>query len=112
MDTVAPTDPCFPLATEAPYLFGWEAADSICTAVLRLPGGSPPLRDLVAYTDARVPVPPWWPLKDRIRQRVLARVRARTCHLLPLAAHLRRLYMAAMKSSPSSGRMRRATRWS
>ena len=58
-----------PLAIEAPYLFGWETADSICSAVLRLPRGSRVLRDLVAYTDARVPVPPWWPLKDRIRQR-------------------------------------------
>jgi hypothetical protein len=60
-----------PLTIDTPYLFGWETADSICSAVLRLPGGSPPLRDLVAYTDARVPVPPWWQLKDRIRQRVL-----------------------------------------
>jgi hypothetical protein len=63
-----------PLAIEAPYLFGWETADSICSAVLRLPGGSRPLRDLVAYADARVPVPPWWPLKDRIRQRALGLV--------------------------------------
>jgi len=60
-----------PLAIDAPYLFGRETADSICSAVLRLPSGSRPLRDLVAYTDARVPVPPWWPLKDRIRQRAL-----------------------------------------
>jgi hypothetical protein len=58
-----------PLAIDTPYLFGWETADSICTAVLRLPSGSRALGDLIAYADARVPVPPWWPLKDRIRQR-------------------------------------------
>ena len=28
------------------------------------------LRDLIALTGARVPVPHWWPLKDRIRQRL------------------------------------------
>jgi hypothetical protein len=60
-----------PLPTEAPYLFAWETPDSICSAVLRLPSGSRALSDLIAYTDARVPVPPWWPLKDRIRQRAL-----------------------------------------
>jgi hypothetical protein len=60
-----------PLTIDTPYLFGWETADSICNAILRLPHGSRPLRDLVAYTDARVPVPPWWPLEKRIQQRVL-----------------------------------------
>lgn len=59
-----------PLADRSPHLFGWETADSICSAVLRLPKGSPALRDLIALTDARVPVPHWWPLKERIRQRL------------------------------------------
>jgi hypothetical protein len=59
-----------PLADTSPHLFGWEAEDSICSAVLRLPGGSPVLRDLIALTDARVPVPHWWPLRERLRQRL------------------------------------------
>jgi alpha 1,4-glycosyltransferase len=59
-----------PLADPSPYLFGWESPDSICSAVLRLPRGSRVLRDLLALTDARVPVPHWWPLKERIRQRL------------------------------------------
>jgi alpha 1,4-glycosyltransferase len=57
-----------PLADPSPYLFAWEHPDSICSAVLRLPSGSGALRDLLALTDARVPVPHWWPLKDRTWQ--------------------------------------------
>ena len=45
-------------------------------------------------------------------RRIVARIRARICHFLPLAAHLRRRYMAAVMTSPSSGRMRRPARWS
>jgi hypothetical protein len=59
-----------PLAAASPHLFGWEAPESICSAVLRLPSGSRALRDLIALTGARVPVPHWWPLKDRLRQRL------------------------------------------
>jgi Alpha 1,4-glycosyltransferase conserved region len=59
-----------PFTIESPYVFGWETPDSIGTAVLRLPSGSPTLRDLIAHADSRVPVPPWWPLKERIRQRL------------------------------------------
>src|ERR1043166_8905976 len=58
-----------PLAIEAPYLFGWETADSICGAVLRRPGGPPVLRALGPSPDARVPVPRGWPLKAGTRQR-------------------------------------------
>jgi hypothetical protein len=63
------------LADTSPYLFAWETSDSICSAVLRLPSGSRAPRDLLALTDARVPVPHWWPLKDRIRQRLRGLVR-------------------------------------
>ena len=59
-----------PLA-DSPYLFGWEGPDKICSAVLRLPSGSQALRDLLALTDARVPVPHWWPLRYRLKQRLL-----------------------------------------
>ena len=39
--------------------------------MLRLPSGSQALRRLLALTDARVPVPHWWPLRYRLRQRLL-----------------------------------------
>jgi hypothetical protein len=62
-----------PLMDDSHYFFGWEGLvegrDSICNAVLRLPSDSAVLRDLLRLTDARVPVPQWWPLKDRLRQR-------------------------------------------
>jgi len=61
-----------PFTDASPYVYAWESADSICSAVLRLPDGSSALRDLLALTDARVPVPHWWPLKSRIAQRVRA----------------------------------------
>ena len=64
-----------PLTHQLPYLFAWEVQESICNAVLRLPSGSPVLRDLMALTDAHVPVPQWWPLKDRLRQRLRGLVR-------------------------------------
>jgi len=64
-----------PLANQSPYMFGWETPNSICNAVLRLPGGCAPLRELLALTDAAVPVPHWWPLKDRLRQHVRGLVR-------------------------------------
>lgn len=64
-----------PLTDPSPYLFAWETADSICNAVLRLPGNSPVLLDLLALTDAGVPVPHWWPLKDRLGQHLLGLVR-------------------------------------
>lgn len=57
--------------TDLPYLFGWEGPDKICSAVLRLPSGSPALRRLLALTDARVPVPHWWPLRCRLKQHLL-----------------------------------------
>ena len=56
---------------DLPYLFAWEGPDKICSAVLRLPSGSQALRRLLALTDARVPVPHWWPLRYRLRQRLL-----------------------------------------
>jgi Alpha 1,4-glycosyltransferase conserved region len=64
-----------PLADSSPFLFAWETPDSICGAVLRLPRNSRALCDLLAFTDARVPVPHWWPLKHRIRQRLRGLVR-------------------------------------
>jgi hypothetical protein len=63
------------LADPSPYLFAWEVRDSICNAVLRLPSNSRALRDLLSLTAARVPVPHWWPLKDRIRQHMRGLVR-------------------------------------
>jgi len=64
-----------PVANHSPYLFAWEVPNSICNAVLRLPGGCALLRALLALTDAAVPVPHWWPLKDRLHQRVRGLVR-------------------------------------
>lgn len=64
-----------PLVNASPYLFAWESPDSICSAVLRLPSSSPVLFDLLALADAGVPVPHWWPLKNRLRQRLLGLVR-------------------------------------
>jgi len=61
-----------PLADTRPYLFGWETSTSICTAVMRLPPGSPVLCDLTRLTDARVPIPAWWTLRQRLRQRFAA----------------------------------------
>jgi hypothetical protein len=58
------------IADDLPYLFAWETQDSICNAVLRLPASSPVLHDLLKLTNARVPVPQWWPLKQRLRQRI------------------------------------------
>jgi hypothetical protein len=58
-----------PLNDTSPYVFGWEMAARIGTAVLRLPPESAVLHDLGKFTDARVPVPPWWPLKGRLKQR-------------------------------------------
>jgi hypothetical protein len=59
-----------PLNDPSPYLFGWEMATRIGTAVLRLPSDSAVLSDLRSFTDARVAVPPWWPLKGRLKQHV------------------------------------------
>ena len=57
-----------PLNDASPYLFGWEMATRIGTAVLRLPPESAVLHDLNKFTDAPVAVPPWWPLKGRLKQ--------------------------------------------
>ena len=54
----------------SPYLFGWEMATRIGTAVLRLPPELAVLHDLNKFTDAPVAVPPWWPLKGRLKQHV------------------------------------------
>ena len=59
-----------PLNHASPYLFGWEAPTLICSAVLRLPPGSPVLDDLIKLTGARAPVPRWWRLKARLNQRI------------------------------------------
>ena len=59
-----------PFTDASPDVYAWETADLIGSAVLRLPAASPALTDLIALTDARVPVPHWWPLRARIRQRV------------------------------------------
>jgi len=64
-----------PLADPSPYLFAWEVPGSICGAVLRLPSNSLALLDLLTLTGARAPVPHWWPLKARIRQRMRGLVR-------------------------------------
>jgi len=63
-----------PLHASAPHVFGWESEELIGTAVLRLPGSSPLLDDLLALTDARVPIPNWWPRHWKIAQRLLGRV--------------------------------------
>ena len=57
-----------PLNDASPYLFGWEMETRIGTAVLRLPQELAVLDDLNKFTDARVAVPPWWPLKGRLKQ--------------------------------------------
>jgi len=36
--------------------------------VLRLPPESSVLHDLINLTDARVPIPTWWPLKQKLYQ--------------------------------------------
>jgi hypothetical protein len=50
------------------HVFGWETPGLINGAILKLPANSP----LFAYVDklvhARVPVPPYWPLRKKIRQ--------------------------------------------
>ena len=59
-----------PLNHTSPYLFGWESPTQICNAVLRLPSESPVLHDLIKLTGARAPVPGWWRLKGRLKQRI------------------------------------------
>jgi hypothetical protein len=59
-----------PLGHTSPYLFGWETPTSICNAVLRMPPKSPVLHDLIHLTDARTPVPEWWSLRRRVKQRI------------------------------------------
>jgi Alpha 1,4-glycosyltransferase conserved region len=59
-----------PLDSARPHLFGWETPTSICNAVMRLPPESPVLKDLIRFTEAAVPVPGWWALKYRLRQRI------------------------------------------
>jgi hypothetical protein len=59
-----------PLDSARPHLFGWETPTSICNAVMRLPSESPVLKDLIRLTEAAVPVPGWWALKYRLRQRI------------------------------------------
>jgi Alpha 1,4-glycosyltransferase conserved region len=59
-----------PLDSTSPYLFGWETPTSICTAVMRLPSGSPVLEDLIGLADATLPVPGWWTPEQKLRQRL------------------------------------------
>jgi hypothetical protein len=59
-----------PLYSTSPHLFGWENPSSISNAVMRLPSGSPVLKDLTRLTDAAVPIPGWWLPKERLRQRL------------------------------------------
>ena len=59
-----------PLNHTSPYLFGWESPTQICNAALRLPSESPVLHDLIKLTGARAPVPGWWRLKGRLKQRI------------------------------------------
>jgi alpha 1,4-glycosyltransferase len=59
-----------PLTDESPLLFGAEDANFVCGAVLRLPRRHPALNDLERLSLARVPVPFWWPWRERWRQRL------------------------------------------
>ena len=63
-----------PLNVSGAHIFGWESEELIGTAVLRLPPASPLLDDLFALTDARVPIPNWWPRHWKIAQRLLGQV--------------------------------------
>lgn len=63
-----------PLKNVSPYLFGWQTPDMIAIGVLRIPPDSPLLGDLISLIDARVPVPPFFSLKEKIRQRSLGLV--------------------------------------
>jgi len=63
-----------PLDIRSRYVFGWEAADMVGTAVMRLPCDSPVLEDLLNFIEMRVPVPPWWSRKRKSWQRLLGTV--------------------------------------
>ncbi len=51
-------------------VFGWQRANSINGAVLRLPSDSPVLEPLIALFTARSPVPPWLEREEAARLQV------------------------------------------
>jgi hypothetical protein len=66
------------------HIFGWEDEQYIGSAVLQIPQKSPLLADLLAFVNSKPVVPPWWTLKKRLRQRLLAiQGRARKLEDLP-----------------------------
>jgi hypothetical protein len=62
-----------PLA-DADHIFGWQSADSINNAIIKLPIGSPILADLRALLAAKPVILPWWGPSTRLRQRCLGLV--------------------------------------
>jgi len=57
---------CLRPIPDADYIFGWQTADSVNNAVLKLPPDCPVLARLCAMKDAAPFIPPWQP---RARQR-------------------------------------------
>ena len=56
------------LKDQSPMLFALEDPDSVGNAVLRLPPDHPALKEIEHLSLQEVPVPFWWPRKQRWRQ--------------------------------------------
>jgi hypothetical protein len=57
---------------ESDYIFGWEDADTINNAVLKLPPDSAILTDFLAMIAAKPIIVPWWSPTAKLRQRAKA----------------------------------------
>jgi hypothetical protein len=58
--------------TDRAYVLGFEDAQNMNGAVLKLPSNSPVLSDLEALFDRRVFTPPWYSLREQLKQHARA----------------------------------------
>lgn len=58
--------------TDSEYIFGEDGKRLVNNAVLKLPPDSPVIDPILKLATSDLIVPPWWPLQNRIKQRLKA----------------------------------------
>ncbi len=61
-----------PLKFDKSHIFGWESESIINGAILNIPSESLLLQSLLNYVYKRPCIPPWWPIRKKLKQRILS----------------------------------------
>jgi len=65
---------CIRPMEDTEYIYGWESANLISNAILKLPSGSPALDSLLAIKDSRALIPYWFSKRHQSYYRIRARL--------------------------------------